>query len=74
MASINISKSKTKLIKANPPTLAKTYQCFCKKGFIIEERVIGFNDHFATLECEECEKKYHSFLDFYGDTWIADEK
>ena len=82
MGSINISKRKTKLIKeeatypdgANSPTIVKTYKCFCKKGFIIEERVVGFNDHFATLECEECEKKYHSFLSFYGDTWVVDEK
>ena len=54
---------------ANSPTIHKEYVCFCGKGKIIEERVVGFNDHYITLECSECEKKYHSFIDSSGNDW-----
>ena len=46
---------------ANSPTYVKTYKCMCGKGVIEEERVAGFNDHYITLECENCEMKYHPF-------------
>ena len=76
-----ISKTTTKLLNekesypkgANSPTLIKTYECFCKKGKIIEERVIGFNDHFAYFKCRTCSRKY-SYLEFSGNDWAAYEK
>lgn len=75
MATINISKKKTKLIDEyyDNITLVKVYKCFCGKGKIIEEDVRGFNDHYAYLECPECEKKYSSYLDFTHTDWIVDE-
>lgn len=68
---------KTKLINskkeypdnANHPTIINTYECFCGKGTIEEEIVSGFNDRFISLECEHCEKKYQSFIDYYGNDW-----
>ena len=51
---------------ANSPTVVTKYRCLCGKGEIVEENTIGFNDHFVMLECEECEKKYHPFVDIVG--------
>ena len=71
-----ISKEETKVISskvtypkgANSPTYVTTYKCFCGKGKLIEERVAGFNDHFAYLKCRRCSKKY-SYVDFAGSDW-----
>jgi hypothetical protein len=43
---------------ANSPTTHIEYECPCGKGRIIEERVVGFGDYFAYIECKRCEKKY----------------
>ena len=75
-----ISKRVTKLLEekdtypdgANSPTHVKVYRCFCKKGKIIEERVLGFNDHYAYFECDACDEKY-AYIDFAGNDWIVDE-
>jgi len=79
LKTVYISKKKTELLKteeaypdgANYPTIVKTYRCFCKKGYIFEEIVRGFNDHIAYLECDKCEEKYATYLDFIKDDWIA---
>lgn len=36
------------------------YECLCGKGKIIEEHdnTPGFRDHYVTLSCDECDKKY----------------
>ena len=52
-----ITVKKTKLLLeekrypdgANSPTIYKEYECFCGKGKIIEERVVGFNDHYIDI-------------------------
>ena len=61
---------------ANSPTMHYEYRCFCKKGLIIEEDVIGFDDHFITIECDECLEKYHPFIDvsFKKRKWVVYEK
>ena len=51
---------------ANSATIIKTYECLCGKGKIVEENTPGFNDHFVTLECKECLKKYRSYVDIIG--------
>lgn len=80
MKTKHISKRVTKLLEekdiypngANSPTHVKVYKCFCKKGTIIEERVVGFNDHYAYFECETCDEKY-AYIDFVGNDWVVDE-
>lgn len=70
---------KTKLIKtkttypdnANHPTYITKYKCFCGLGKIVEENTPGFNDHFITLSCKRCLKKYCSFIDMCGNDWIV---
>ena len=72
-----ITVEKTKLLleeerypdDANSPTIYKEYECFCGKGKIIEERVVGFNDHYIDIICKNCLKKYHDFIDIYGNDW-----
>ena len=51
---------------ANSSTIVTRYECLCGKGEIIEENTIGFNDHFVSLECKSCEKKYRPFIDISG--------
>lgn len=51
---------------ANSPTVVTRYRCPCGKGELVEENTIGFNDHFVTLECKQCLKKYHPFVDIVG--------
>ena len=71
-----ISKTETKLISskstykdgANVPTYITKYKCFCGKGKIIEERIPGFDDHYAFIKCRRCSKKY-SYIDFAGSEW-----
>ncbi len=43
---------------ANSPTRHIEYLCPCGKGKIIEERVVGFGDCYAWIECEQCKKTY----------------
>ena len=43
---------------ANSPTRHIEYACPCGKGRIIDERVIGFGDYTARLECANCQKDY----------------
>ena len=59
---------------ANSPTIYREYKCFCGKDIITEERVVGFNDHFITIECEKCLLKYHDFIDLYGNKWKVYKK
>lgn len=70
---------KTRLVKtkitypdnANHPTYITKYKCFCGWGKIVEENTPGFDDHFITLSCRRCLKKYHSFIDMCGNDWIV---
>ena len=55
---------------ANSPTYITTYECLCGKGKIVEDNTVGFNDHFVTFECRNCEKKYHSFIDIIGYDFV----
>ena len=59
---------------ANYPTVITKYKCFCGRGRIIEEDVRGFNDHFITIKCRRCLKKYQSFIDICGNKWKVYEK
>ena len=43
---------------ANSPTRHIEYFCPCGKGKIIDERVIGFHDYYAYIDCPKCAKKY----------------
>lgn len=47
-----------------------------KKTNMIKEEDItpGFNDSFVTLNCKNCLKKYHSFIDYLGNMWSLYEK
>ena len=57
---------------ANRPTIHKEYLCPCGKGRIIEERVPGFDDWFATIECITCSKKYRIVMG-RGHIWETEE-
>ena len=77
-----ITIKKTNMIKeeditpkgANSPTYKYIYECLCKEGEITEEVTPGFNDSFVTLNCKNCLKKYHSFIDYLGNMWSLYEK
>ncbi len=43
---------------ANSPTRHIEYECPCGKGKVIEERVVGFGDYYAWIECKNCKSKY----------------
>lgn len=43
---------------ANVPTQVTEYVCPCGKGKIVYERVGGFNDSYAYIDCEDCKKLY----------------
>ena len=51
---------------ANAPTTVTKYKCLCGWGKIVEYDTRGFNDHFVTLKCRRCLKKYHPFIDIFG--------
>ena len=63
---INFNSDNAKLISskdvylggANCPTYHYEYECPCKKGKVIYERVPGFNDDYAQIKCSNCAKKY----------------
>ena len=40
------------------PTIHKEYLCPCGQGKIVEERVAGFDDWFARIDCKKCSEKY----------------
>lgn len=58
---------------ANVPTLHIEYLCPCKNGKIIYERVKGFNDDYAYIECEECKEKYAIIMG-RGYLWQLEKK
>lgn len=58
---------------ANYPTHRTEYLCPCQKGKVIYERVAGFNDDYAYIECEECKKLYDVIL-CRGHSWELVEK
>jgi hypothetical protein len=58
---------------ANWPTSRTVYKCPCGKGFIVYERVVGFNDDYATIECKKCEKLYDIRYGC-GHFWELEEK
>ena len=55
------------------PTLHVEYICPCKKGKIIYERVKGFNDDYAYIECKECKEKYKIIMG-RGYLWQLEKK
>lgn len=58
---------------ANSPTRHIEYTCPCGKGKIIDERVVGFGDYYAYIECKRCEKKYEVVTGM-GYIWELKEK
>ena len=58
---------------ANSPTRHIEYTCPCGKGKIIDERVIGFGDYYAYIECKRCNKKYE-VVTGQGYIWELKEK
>ena len=58
---------------ANSPTIHKEYACPCGHGRIVEERVPGFGDWFARLECKICAVKY-TVVEGNGHIWELKEK
>ena len=55
---------------ANSPTYVTTYECLCGKGKVVEENTVGFNDHFVTLNCSVCKKKYRQYIDIIGYDFV----
>ena len=58
---------------ANSPTRHIEYECPCGRGKIIDERVLGFGDYYAIIECKYCAKKYEVKTGF-GYIWELEEK
>lgn len=58
---------------ANAPTVHKEYQCPCGCGKIIEERVPGFNDWYAFIDCTHCKQKY-TLIEGQGYIWEIKER
>ncbi len=58
---------------ANSPTRHIEYACPCGKGKVIEERVLGFGDYYAYLECKGCEEKYE-VVTGHGHFWELKKK
>ena len=58
---------------ANCPTIHKEYLCPCGRGKIIEERVPGFDDWYARLDCITCQEKY-MLIEWQGHIWELKEK
>lgn len=53
---------------ANVPTIHKEYRCPCGCGRIIEERVPGFGDWYAWIDCALCKGKY-TLIEGQGHIW-----
>lgn len=58
---------------ANSPTIHKEYACPCGNGKIVEERVAGFYDWYAFMDCKICSKKFE-VLQGFGHIWELREK
>ena len=58
---------------ANSPTVHKEYRCPCGLGKIIEERVVGFGDWYARIDCSGCKEKY-TVIEGRGYTWELKER
>ena len=58
---------------ANMPTIVKEYACPCGAGKVVEERVPGFGDWFAYLDCPTCREKY-SVITGCGHIWELKER
>ena len=58
---------------ANSPTRHIEYTCPCGKGKIIDERVVGFGDYYAYIDCKRCNKKYE-VVTGQGYIWELEEK
>ena len=58
---------------ANSPTRHIEYECPCGRGKIIDERVLGFADYHAYIDCPDCEKKYEINCGC-GHIWELEEK
>ena len=58
---------------ANSPTIHKEYRCPCGCGKIIEERVPGFDDWYAWIDCTACKEKY-TLIGGQGYIWEVKEK
>ena len=58
---------------ANCPTRHIEYECPCKKGRIIHERVPGFDDYWTVIKCRRC-KKIYEIESGYGYIWELVEK
>lgn len=76
---INFNSDNAKLLNAfmvdgiSYPVYTNEYECPCKKGVITYERVPGFDDDCATIECVDCAKKYN-ILYGRGHAWALIEK
>ena len=53
---------------ASCPTRHIEYACPCGTGKVIDERVVGFGDYSAWLECDKCEKEYE-IVTGCGNIW-----
>ena len=58
---------------ANCPTRHIEYRCPCGKGKIINERIMGFGENYAWIECKKCAKKYE-IVTGCGYFWELEEK
>lgn len=54
---------------ANSPTIVTEYRCLCKEGKLVEYNTVGFNDHFVTLECKKCLRKFQPYVDIVGNSF-----
>ena len=56
---------------ANIATEVEVHKCICGKGRIEHHYVPGFDDDWYEFLCEDCEGKYHPFIDRSGKEWIV---
>lgn len=67
ISDLSVKRRKEKYPKgANSPTFITVYTCPCGRGKVVESNTVGFDDHFVTLACRACLKKYHPFVDIVG--------
>lgn len=59
--------------RANWPTIRKIYLCPCGEGRIVEDRVPGFGDWFAFIDCKVCSERF-DVLEGCGHIWELIEK
>ena len=58
---------------ANAPIIHKEYRCPCGAGKIIEERVPGFGDWYAWIDCTVCKENY-TLIEGQGYIWEVKER